>query len=165
MLSLLYKLFLPLRHSSQIAYIYFFLAPSNCLDSCRLGNGFINRPWIIKWYGKYKLYKNFNINVDTDANVDARGSAIVLPGLRPGNQKSSLGYTVVGQLLCQLLNLKGCPWPLSLRLQDGLMRKPLGSSTTEPYYKRIIIYLSSQQFWAKIIRPFCRKERYICTFM
>ena len=36
-LSLLYKRFLPVRHSSQTAYI--FLSPSNCLDSCRLGNG------------------------------------------------------------------------------------------------------------------------------
>ena len=36
-LSLLYKWFLPVKHSSQTAYI-FFLSPSNCLDSCRLGN-------------------------------------------------------------------------------------------------------------------------------
>ena len=46
---------------------------------------------IIKWSGKYKLLKYFNVNVHAEANADDAddgGSAIALPGLRPGELKT-----------------------------------------------------------------------------
>ena len=40
----------------------------------------------IMLFGKYELLKNFNVNVGADA--DTGGSAIALPGLRPGELKT-----------------------------------------------------------------------------
>ena len=42
-----------------------------------------------------KLLKNFNVNVDADANADAGGTVMALPGLQPGELKSTLSGTMI----------------------------------------------------------------------